>query len=216
MENNTLLIVEPRYDLFLLKVIKQFIETTGWLHLVFYCGDGLKDTWTRHFEENSINGIININIIELPDKNLNAYTYSDLLKSRHVWESVETEFVLVFQLDTWTDKRYSKTYDLNYFVNKNYSYIGGNMSYQWYELKCNGISFKHNNFNGGLSLRRAKHMLDIIDNFPPQKTTDEKYDITRMAEDCYFTLGCIKLGYKVGNDEDSSHFAVHTIPEIDL
>jgi hypothetical protein len=90
------------------------------------------------------------------------------------------------------------------------------MSYQWYELKCNGINFKHNNFNGGLSLRKTKHMLDIIDNFPPQKTTDEKYDITRMAEDCYFTLGCIKLGYKVGNDEDSSHFAVHTIPEIDF
>lgn len=212
MANNTLLIVEPRYDLFLLKVIKQFIQTTGWLHLVFYCGNGLKDTWTKKFNEYQIHG----KIIELPDKNLNAYTYSDLLKSRHVWESIETEYVLVFQLDTWTDKKYSKTYDLNYFIDKSYSYIGGNMSYPWYELKCNGINFKRNNFNGGLSLRRTKHMLDIIDNFPPQNTMDEKYDMTKMAEDCYFTLGCIKLGYKVGNDEESSHFAVHTIPTNDF
>jgi hypothetical protein len=59
-------------------------------------------------------------------------------------------------------------------------------------------------------------MLDVIMQFPPQKTTDEKYDITKMAEDCYFTLGCIRLNYKVGNTEESSHFAVHTISKDDF
>jgi len=31
------------------------------------------------------------------------------------------------------------------------------------------------------------------------------------AEDVYFAIGCVKLGLKIGDDEDSAHFSLHSI-----
>jgi 3,5-epimerase/4-reductase len=36
------------------------------------------------------------------------------------------------------------------------------------------------------------------------------------AEDVYFAIGCIKLGLAIGDDEDSSHFALHAIYKDDF
>ena len=59
-------------------------------------------------------------------------------------------------------------------------------------------------------------MIRIIETFPPQKTCyvlekgDPKKAFETAAEDVYFTIGCHRLGLPLGDDEASSHFAVHS------
>ena len=57
-------------------------------------------------------------------------------------------------------------------------------------------------------------MINIINTFPPTLTTDndkKNVNLNVYAEDVYFTIGCYKLGLSIGDDESSSHFAMHTI-----
>ena len=60
-------------------------------------------------------------------------------------------------------------------------------------------------------------MLRIIETFPPQKTCYilEKSNPAKAfetdAEDVYFTVGCYRLGLPLGDDEASSHFALHLL-----
>jgi hypothetical protein len=54
-------------------------------------------------------------------------------------------------------------------------------------------------------------MIDVIDTFPPEKTVKYTNWFENDPEDVYFVQGCYKLGIPVGDDEESSHFAVHTI-----
>ena len=90
------------------------------------------------------------------------------------------------------------------------------MAGEFFETKREGITFPFNNFNGGLSLRKRLDMICIIETFPPQKTCYilEKDNPAKAfetdAEDVYFTIGCYRLGLPLGDDEVSSHFAVHS------
>jgi hypothetical protein len=105
-------------------------------------------------------------------------------------------------------------YNINYFVNLNKSYIGGNMNFKWNELHREGIEFKNYNFNGGLSLRKREDMIKVIENFPPilfNDATIYSSNVETDPEDVYFTIGCYKLGLSIGDDEESSHFAIHKI-----
>jgi hypothetical protein len=57
-------------------------------------------------------------------------------------------------------------------------------------------------------------MIKVIESFPPILFDDKTIyssNIETDPEDVYFTLGCYKLGMPVGDDEESSHFAVHKI-----
>jgi hypothetical protein len=54
-------------------------------------------------------------------------------------------------------------------------------------------------------------MIDIIKHFEPQQTCNPATTMQDSMEDVYFTLGCYNLGYPLGDDAISSHFAVHTI-----
>ena len=58
-------------------------------------------------------------------------------------------------------------------------------------------------------------MIQIIEKYPPLKTISiyehDGIDFESEAEDVYFTMGCIKLNLPIGDDENSSHFALHTI-----
>ena len=88
------------------------------------------------------------------------------------------------------------------------------MSYNWNEHIRDNIWFQYRNFNGGLSLRKREDMILVIDSFPPKPTSDDHKTsqcIEIDAEDCYFVTGCHVLGLPIGNDEESSHFAVHYI-----
>lgn len=201
---NTALIVEPRDLSRLPIIIHKFQKSLGesW-KIVFYCGKGLKERWTP--ELNSA-----IEIRELNTTNLKPHEYSDLLKTKDLWLSLYGDYVLVFQADTWIIN--TGKYTIDFFINKNVSYIGGNMNYPWYEHPFN-MPFP--NYNGGLSLRKRSDMIKIIESFPPIQTrlqSGANDSIEGMAEDVYFVKGSCNLKMPLGDsDEDFNHFAIHTI-----
>lgn len=208
---NTALIVEPRDMKRIPLIINHFLFTLGanW-KIVFYCGSGLKAKWVSKVNKE-------VEIRELPVSNFNASQYSDLLKSRELWDTLYGEFVLVFQTDAWIMNE--PPYTIDYFLSRNKSYIGSNMCYRWEH-----IEFKTNfwNYNGGLSLRKRKDMIKIIDTYPPLNTLDhpplgqeelsKNNPMETYAEDVYFVVGCNRLGLEMGDsDEEFNCFSIHTI-----
>lgn len=211
---NTALIIEPRDMRRLPLIINHFLFTLGekW-KIVFYCGKGLRSKWISMVNRE-------VEIRELSCDNFTAHEYSDFLKKKVLWELLYGDFVLVFQTDAWIMNE--SPYTIDYFVNKNKSYIGGNMCYKWYQLDFRSPFC---NYNGGLSLRKRNDMLRIIEAFPPKKTAetipDESQELQLLSkndeigilgEDVYFVKGCYLLNLPLGDsDEECNHFALHTI-----
>jgi hypothetical protein len=138
--------------------------------------------------------------------------YSDFMKQRSFWESLYGEFVLTLQADTWVLNE--SPYNIDFFIALHKSLLGGNMNYEWNEFKREGIRVEQPSMNGGLSLRRRSDMIRIIETFPPEPTSENYTKSTKMetdAEDCYFAIGCYRLGLPIGDDEASSHFVIHSI-----
>lgn len=209
-------IVEPR----LLKKTVDVIYNvyygleTKW-NIVFYCGKNSIPYWSPKIN-------IPIEYRELNIENATSSQYNDLLKSRHFWQSLHYEYVLIFQSDSWLNN--NSTYKIEEFIAKKYAYVGGNISYDWKEMNMLyhlGIGYRSNgNYNGGLSLRNPSNMLSIIDEIPPLKT--EQYNdehatwdnyktlVGKCAEDVYFTIGCHLLNLPTGNDDISNFFVTHT------
>jgi len=206
---NTVLIIEPRQITHLHNVLKNavYFLKNDW-NYVFYCGKSYfsywKETLPSYFE-----------IRPLECDNLTSEEYSDFLKTKELWKSLYGTFVLTMQLDTWIFN--NEPYTIDYYLNLNKSYIGGNMNYSWTELTNHGINPLISNFNGGLSLRKKEDMLKIIENYPPEKTLhcslvkETTHNFEKYAEDVYFTIGCYKLKLNIGDDTESSKFACHTI-----
>jgi len=199
---NTALIIEPRnLSHPLQQIICEFsckLSTEQWI-IVFYCGKGMKTTWEQVFEDIHEN----IEIRELSVNNLTSSEYSMFCKKKELWTSLYGDFVLVFQLDTFIKNE--PPYTIDYFMKLGHSYIGGNMSYSWQEIQSSHLE-SYRNWNGGLSLRKRQDMIHIIDYLGENN----------LAEDVYFVKGCMELGFGHGNDEKSSHFAIHTIYKDDF
>lgn len=209
---NTALIVEPRDMKRIPLIINHFIFTLGpnW-KFVFYCGAGLKAKWSSKVNKE-------VEIRELPVNNFKSAEYSDFMKQKSLWESLDGEFVLVFQTDAWIMNE--APYTIDFYLSKNKSYIGGNMCYRW-----DHIVFNRNywNYNGGLSLRKRKDMIKVIEEIPPQQTSDDPCKVPGeiekpvptieiYPEDVYFVLGCERLGLEMGDtNEEFNCFSVHTI-----
>jgi hypothetical protein len=174
---------------------------------VFYCGLGDKTYWDVRLPHV-------IEVRELCVNNLDLNTYSDLLKTKQLWLSLKGDFVLTLQLDAWIVN--CPPYTIDYFINMNKSYIGGNMVYNWEDVwDVNNIPEpKIKNFNGGLSLRKREDMIKIIDTYQPSITHACDYhsvSFNKYTEDVYFTIGGYLLNMNMGDNEESQHFAVHTI-----
>lgn len=202
-KQNTALIIEPRDLDKLPTIINEYFNVLGpkW-KIVFYCGAGLKQKWASQLDKS-------VEIREMSVKNLLPNEYNDLLKNKLLWESLYGDFVLTFQADTWILNQ--SPYTIDYFMNLNKSYIGGNMKLTFHELNRERIYPKYMNFNGGLSLRKRADMIKIIDAFGSEKTIEPSRDSTKIqtdAEDVYFTLGCYHLGFPIGDDENCGHFAL--------
>jgi hypothetical protein len=202
---NTVLLIEPRriYGLvFSLNNVYRFLKN-DW-NYVFYCGKSLLSYWQR-----ILPNFIEIRPLDVDNFPRN-HLYSDFCKRADVWSSLYGEYVLTIQADSWIMS--NGQYDINYFIKLNKSYIGGNMSYNWGEFnKVNLPTPQIRNFNGGLSLRKRLDMIKIINTFPPMPTKSKRNHFEEAPEDVYFTIGCYKLGLPLGDDDASSHFAVHKI-----
>lgn len=202
-EKNSALIIDPRNNENLPYLINDFKKKLGenW-KIIFYCGKGLQNEMDKQLEEG-------IEIRELTVDNFTINEYSDFMKTKELWESLYGEFVLTFQADTYIINE--APYNIDYFMNMNKSYIGGNMDHGWNELNRENIYIKYRNFNGGLSLRKRNDMIKIIDTFGTEKTVDNSQKIQTDPEDVYFTLGCYKLNYPIGDTQECQHFSINRI-----
>lgn len=200
---NTALIVDPRNNIFLPSLINDFKEKLGnnW-RIVFYCGKGLKSEMTKRLYND-------VEIRELEISNFITTEYSDFMKTSELWENLYGDFVLTFQTDAYILNK--PPYTIDYFINMNKSYIGGNMSHGWDELTSENIYPEYRNFNGGLSLRKRLDMITIIKTFTPEKTVENSKNFLTNAEDVYFTIGCYRLNYPIGDNKECQNFAVNTI-----
>ena len=202
------LIVEPRklekIDKIITHVYNKLNNNSkyNW-KILFYCGKGLKTYYLSLFHD------IEINIIEIDANNFTLMEYNDLLKSLSLWNNINSEYTLVFQADCYIFN--NPPYTIDYFIDKNYTYIGGNMSYEWKELKNHNFNPQYRNFNGGLSLRKTKDMIHVIQSFQPQPSIEKIDKFETYGEDVYFTIGAYKLNLRVGNTKDDQHFSCHSI-----
>lgn len=202
---NTVLFIEPRRILYVCNVLTRAINilTDKW-NYVYYCGKGDKSYW-----KNILHPIIEIR--ELNVNNLNTDEYSIFLKSTQLWLALSGEYVLTLQLDAWIVS--CPPFTIDYFLNLNKSYIGGNSIYIWNDWEIHGVQTPSiRNFNGGLSLRKRKDMIRIIETFPLYDNNPPlPCQQTNYPEDVYFTIGGYLLNMNMGDDEKSSYFAIHTI-----
>ena len=195
MVKNTVFLVEPRILERLPEVIHEFhVYLKDW-NYVFYCGKGTAEYWKEKVGSYVELRELDVTNFSTPEE------YSLFMEQAALWKSLEGEFVLTIQADTWIMN--IEPYTIDFFLKLNKSYIGGNQSYIWNDLRREKLNPPFHNFNGGLSLRKRLDMIRIIETFPP------KFE----GEDVYFTIGCYRLGLPVGDDEASSHFAVHSIPK---
>lgn len=195
----TALIVEPRKIPELPIIINDFMKKLPNFKFVFYCGKGLSEYYRPQLKPYNQT----LEIRELPINNFTPDEYSAFFKTKELWENLYGEYVLVFQYDTFILNK--APYNIEYYMSLNQSYIGGNISYEWHEFKEDNenLKFKYQNFNGGLSLRKRKDMIAVIDNYKPNNT--------KLAEDVYFTIGCHKLNLGNGNIKECNNFALHCI-----
>jgi glycosyltransferase involved in cell wall biosynthesis len=200
---NTALIIDPRNNDNLPYLINDFKKKLGnnW-KIVFYCGKGLKNEMNLYIEDG-------IEIRELDVNNFTINEYSDFMKRKELWESLYGEFVITFQADTYILN--VPPYTIDYFMNLNKSYIGGNMDHGWDELIRENIYPNYRNFNGGLSLRKRLDMIEIINTFGIEPTLNNSQKIQTDIEDVYFTLGCYKLNYPIGDTKECEHFSLNRI-----
>jgi|688.fasta_scaffold00200_3 hypothetical protein len=200
---NTALIVDPRNNNYLPSLINDFREKLGdnW-KIVFYCGKGLKNEMTKHLYND-------IEIRELDVYNFRITEYSDFMKTSELWENLYGDFVLTFQADTYILNK--PPYNIDFFMNMNKSYIGGNMDHGWEELQRENIYPDYRNFNGGLSLRKRLDMINIIKTFGTVKSVENSKDFLTDPEDVYFTIGCYRLNFPIGDNEECRYFSVNRI-----
>lgn len=205
LSRNTVLLIEPRIMPEIPEIIREYYAHLSNWDFVFYCGKGTKEYWEKVLE----------NYVELRELDTNNFTqseYSFFMKQKSIWEGLHGEFILTIQTDTRIAN--IEPYTIDYFMELNKSYIGGNMNFRWNELARENIEYAYYNFNGGLSLRKRDDMIRIIETFPPVLFDDHTIFSPAFEtdpEDVYFTIGCQKLGLPLGDDEESSHFAIHKI-----
>ena len=206
---NTVLLVEPRPYNYLIPILNEYYKYLGdnW-NYIFYCGKGTLSIWQGEDIRRQIKPQVEfreLDVDNFPSPNL----YSDFMKQKSLWESLEGEFVLTIQLDTWP----MNLVPITVFLELNQSYIGGYMNTGWKEMERENIVIKYCNGNGGLSLRKRLDMIRVIDTFPPELCVGDSTHLESDAEDVYFYVGCYRLKLPIGNDPVSSTFACHCMSQ---
>ena len=202
---NTVLLVEPRKIWYIYDLLKQYQDVLENMNYVFFCGKSSLEYWKNELKKLKYK----VELYPLPVDNMTPNEYNNFMKRKDLWTYLKGKFVLVIQSDTWINPNKNNKNNLNYFINLDKSYIGGNFLHKWFELEREKINLNFTNFNGGLSLRNRLDMIKVIETFPPESTVSNSKKLETDAEDVYFTIGCIKLGLKVGDDENCCSFALH-------
>ncbi len=158
-----LVIVEPREHEWLKGTLYNMAHVYGGQDVVLYIIHGIKN---EDFVKNIVDDEwSNVNFLKLPIENINRDDYNRLLSNSQFWSYFNTEYVLIFQTDTFIRKQIPDVFFL-------YDYIGS--PWAWFP---NGI--KRRVGNGGFSLRKVSKMKEICNkyNFNPEQ---------EEAEDVFF------------------------------
>jgi hypothetical protein len=218
MENNISLsglFIEPRKLKQIILNIVNFQECLPNINLYFYCGKNNSEYHIKEINKWNDNNKIkikkeNIIITELNINNLDFISYSNLLKSKNIWEKITSDYVLTIQTDGCLCK--NTPYKISDFFK--YDYVGGYAKEKWWWKETNGL---HNYedfqcFNGGFSLRNREKCLDVINKYYSNNTVRfyNGCPFEYFPEDLYFVVGMFKLGYNVAIDKFAINFCSHT------
>lgn len=169
-------IIDYRSDYFLPMIMKNFSFFLGknW-NFYFFC---------THLNKQYVRRCLNGWEIDLRSLDCIKYDvkfYNSLLKSTDFWQLFKEEKILIFQLDTILCSPFDEAY-------MQYDYIGA---------PC-GSGF----FNGGLSLRTRKTMIQAIE--------QASFYLTDESEDVFFTKAACLLGAKLPDQQTATLFSVET------
>lgn len=122
--------------------------------------------------------------------------YSDLCEAWQFYDAFsEYEFMVIYQLDAWIFED-----RLDYFIEKNYDYIGGP-----HLIGSYGHPKEGENGNGGFCLRKIKPFLEVT------KRTD--FSIYKGLEDCVFTID-LKRNFRLAPIDLCREFSFQEVPHI--
>jgi len=139
--------------------------------------------------------------IELSQNNLNAYTYSQLLKTINFWEQIPGENILIFQTDSFILNLDNLTLWNKYLQ---YAFVGAPHNIHLNTPKGVG-------YNGGFSLRRKSAMIECLSKIS-QNAVDQYRTLYKLrigfSEDVYFYTASELLGLPLPSMEEAKIFCI--------
>lgn len=163
---DTAIIVEPRKDPMLIKVLNNFLELLP-KDTIIYIFHGIKNE--KYIYDNFYKQINNgkIILINLNKKNLTIKDYNLLLVSKKFYNMIKGENLLIFQMDTCLCSNTKYKFQ-DFFI---YDYVGA----PWNNDNLNIKNIKNKVGNGGLSLRKKSSILKHIDSHPYKGEPEDVY-----------------------------------------
>jgi hypothetical protein len=187
----TAVIIEPRRHKALEFVLKNALDNLdeSWKILLFH---GTKNESYSQEIQNKLSDTFpgRLFLHRLEVENLNQVTYSEVLATKSkIYEYIDTEYFLIFQTDSIIFREHR---DLIYnFLHMNIDYVGA----PWLQSAYVPTKERHYIGNGGMSLRKTKTMLKIIEKNPwnPDHEWHEDLFFTKP----YADIPCVKPPYEM-------------------
>ncbi len=163
--------VEPRLHPCLKSVIDNMIEFLNInTKIIIFHSDINMEFLLSNYKDND--RIIMKKLNRLKNNNLTIREYNILLTSMTFWNSIDGEYILIFQTDSCLCQPID---NFNLELYKDYGFIGA---------PCREINDKYNTWrNGGLSLRRKSLTLKCLKTLQP-------YEKVTINEDKFYTVIC--------------------------
>lgn len=184
----TAVIIEPRRHKALEFVLKNALENldSSWKILLFHGTQN--EEYSQEIQQRLNTNRLFLHKLEV--ENLNQVTYSEVLATKSpVYDHIDTEYFLIFQTDSMIFK---ENKDLIYnFIHMGVDYVGA----PWMISAYVPTKVRHYIGNGGMSLRKTKTMLKIIETYPWNRNHE-------WHEDLFFTkpypdIPCVKPPYEM-------------------
>ena len=188
-------IVEPRKHKYLIPVIKQVMSSfdNTWNLRIF--GSDMNETYVKENIKGNYTFInMGINDLISPD------AYSLLLQSKHFWNKIKEEHIIIFQTDSFIINN-------DYEIPTKYPYLGARYMYLYDGERVEAVNpIKGNDpMCGGFSYRQKSAMIDCINNvtyddiiqYRSSNNLSNAHFIDEfiIAEDVFFEHASVILGY---------------------
>lgn len=205
-------IVEPRKHKYLIPVIKQVMSNFDktWNLQIF--GSDMNETYVKENIKGNYE-FINMGINDL----ISSDAYSLLLESKHFWNKIKEEHIIIFQTDSFIINN-------NYEIPTKYPYLGAQYRYYYAGQQFDAVNpIKGiDAMCGGFSYRKRSAMIDCINNVTNDDITQYRssnnlsnaHFINKfiIPEDVFFEHALVILGYISPShtvQDESSRFCIN-------